>query len=218
MYCSKCGEKLQEGSEFCSKCGNKVRTSVVVTQKTRPQSERGKYIRAFGLANVILLLLIFTPWLSVNAYVVTTQFSLLELCANASELSFNLQRFLGSSASQVTGALNMFFFFAFVMLLAMVVTNIADAFRYFIKGSGTISGFVSSLICSAFMIIAVLVSNAYISNSTSSYYATALSSIISTTLWPWIICLVSTVLIFVKVKFCKSISQDTLIEGSERAV
>lgn len=36
MFCSKCGNKIEEGTKFCNKCGNKVENETVDKEKNKP--------------------------------------------------------------------------------------------------------------------------------------------------------------------------------------
>ena len=35
MYCSKCGNKIEEGTQFCNKCGNKIEINTEIEEKNR---------------------------------------------------------------------------------------------------------------------------------------------------------------------------------------
>ncbi len=205
MYCNKCGEKLPEGSGFCPKCGNEVRPAASVQTKPKVNPNASFYAKAFGVANVILALLSFTPWIAINANVVSPKLTRHDVFTNASSISSTLQSYLGSSADQASSVLSLIAGCGFVMLFAMVITNAVDAVRFFSKGNGTVSGFATSLLCSALMIVGVLCVNAYISMQSSSYYSDALSGILSVTTWPWLIAVSCIVLACLKLKFDKSI-------------
>lgn len=200
MYCNKCGEKLSEGSGLCSKCGSEVCSVESIQAKHGTVRNTSAYAKVFGVANIALVLLLFVPWIEINAYVVSIPLSLFDLCAGASDTSSTLQTYFGSSADQASGALGLITSCGIVMLLCMIPTNVADAYRFLVKGKGTISGFVASLISSVFVTVVVFLINAYISSSSSSYYSAALTGILSITAWPLLVAALCAVLIYLKCK------------------
>lgn len=55
MYCNKCGNEIDDKSEFCSKCGNKINKTSKTEQKNKKEMSKGMSIFIIVLLSIIIL-------------------------------------------------------------------------------------------------------------------------------------------------------------------
>lgn len=63
MYCQKCGNKIEEGTQFCSKCGNPVNGEAVDEQ----EEKRKRNIKTIIVCVAVIAILFITIQLIVNS-------------------------------------------------------------------------------------------------------------------------------------------------------
>ena len=75
MYCSKCGNKIEEGAEFCNKCGNKIESGNnmpnIKKEHWIKNTKLGIYIsnhkNARTILAVVIVILIFLLYLNITS-------------------------------------------------------------------------------------------------------------------------------------------------------
>lgn len=66
MYCSKCGNKIEEGTQFCSKCGNSVSNNNV-NRISEEEEKRKRNIKTIIVCVAVIAILFITIQLIVNS-------------------------------------------------------------------------------------------------------------------------------------------------------
>lgn len=209
MFCPKCGAKMPEGARFCSKCGATISVapaSAAVQAPVAPPKSTSSLSAAdkgklFAVGNAVLALAAFLPWLSINVYVFSGQFSLLDASTTALRLLGQIESLVGSYAyNQYSGWILLAIIAFIAMTVAMVAGNAADAVSGFRGKGGSRVGAAISLCCAILIIVAAFIVGSMLRDMGGNYLgssaAAVLSGLVSTTMWPWAVAIGSGVLIW----------------------
>ncbi len=66
MYCNKCGNEIDEKSEFCNKCGNKINQSSKTEQKNKKEMSKGMRIFIIVLLSIIIFYFLMLNIININ--------------------------------------------------------------------------------------------------------------------------------------------------------
>ena len=221
MFCPKCGNQVPDEARFCPKCGNRFERARATAasehsgESHAPSSmfsagSAGSFFsnpaRALCVADVALLLMTFLPWVTINVYIYSQQFSLLDLATQASRINDLASNYLGSSyaTSDASSSLAGFAVMLMVAWLAMVATLAVDAVKRFKDGRGMSGAFIISAIVALLAICASMGVDADISKNMGSYMGSqAISGVIAPTIWPWVVLVAAIVCGVFHGKTCK---------------
>lgn len=209
MFCPKCGASLGGGARFCSKCGHALPVGVqepapVPSPQPVPVPQS---IPApggmFTIANIVLVAAAFLPWLSVNVYVVSGQFSLLDFGSTIFRIDDQLRSFMGPYYYSEYGTwVGLAAVVGVLMFFAMIITNGFDAISGLRGKRSSCAGFVVSLTCGIVALAATFAAQSMIGDVAGSYFGSsasaALSGMVSATAWPWMVTLGSAMLLWLK--------------------
>ena len=200
--CPSCGSPIKAGAKFCSNCGCDLhealgtRTSSVNTVAVRSaspanvsglgesvgtlggQAQSGNSRRAILLAAdaILIVLLVFAPWLKLDLYYYYEDFTLPSFVKSAGQLGDMLG---GSSSASTLSAIAVI---TGALCAVSVITLAADIYYRFTNlGDSNTVHIYTCVVAALFIIVVMLVNNSIsssVSNSDYSFAAPALSSII----------------------------------------
>lgn len=218
-FCSKCGKQIHHGTKLCPNCGYRfsadapccpmcgpcgplssmtVRPTPVqppaLPVPVGPIDGSGKS-KALTIADVLLVLAAFLPWIDLNLYVYSNSYSLIGFATMLFDLTDANSSLLGMVISQTEEASYLLALagLVFVVWLVMILILGVDAYRRFVGKKGMVSGFVIAAVVASTTILACLVLDSSLAQAVgvgTDYMDSALG-IVSATPLVWIYTLVS---------------------------
>lgn len=204
MFCPKCGAQIIEEATFCVECGWKVAdrkasagSAPHLTPSSVPPSTTGyrkepaaasaigggdsgsNRSKALGGVGIVLALLTFMPWISVNAYIVGDDYSLFDfvgLVMKLNESSGEMLYFLAGSTRSL-GSITAITVALAVMWVATVALLVVNAVRVFQNKESWPAAFAFAAALALSVLIVILGAASTLGQA---------SSVLSTTVWPWI--------------------------------
>lgn len=157
--------------------------------KPTPSASKAKAGRSINwgwilaAGDVLLILLAFAPWVSLNVVMYSMQYSLLDLVTMAFRFNSLTSDFLGSSSGAIAalGTVGCLLLILIVSLLAI------DAYKRIKGDSFPVFAFVVAALFSTVAIVAIFVVDSAIASESSDYLgSSALTGTIAPTLWVWV--------------------------------
>lgn len=210
MFCPKCGKNASDEARFCPACGhqfaqrkNAGNPSVGFPQSagnphsdyqqsiaTQPRHAAGLFsdkVKVLAIVDILLIMATLVPWVSVNVYVYSQSFSLLDLATMIFRVNELGTSYFGTtfSSSDLAMWLTIVAVVIGVLWLATVVTLGVDAYERLKKGKGSVAAFAVALLCAVIVIICCFALDAAIVDQLGSYVSAA-AGIVSATPWAWV--------------------------------
>lgn len=199
-FCSNCGKQVPGESRFCPGCGTEVRSAQPApaspaaapspkkgTAKTGVLgTEVGKARRIIGCMDVALIVLTLFPWVKINLYLWSGEYSLpslIQLIGNAQSQASSL---LGSywSGSEIGANVTMFVVVLALAWVGLVASLGFDAYSYFASGTRKFRsvGPVVAIVLALIVLVACFELDVTISGGSGS----GLAGMITATGWVWL--------------------------------
>lgn len=198
-FCSQCGKELTEGGRFCSSCGARIRqtgsfadasinpegasqTAKELLSDSRQNSSAG-YVKVIGVLNIVIMILLFMPWLNLNLYLWSDSYSLPGLVEVAGSLYNNISSLLGSSYTSTSfGSTVPAILFAIAAAwLVVVVLLIRDLYMLFVGKSRVVkTGAGAALVLAGVTALVAIFLNMQIGNELGVSV-----DVVSSTIWLW---------------------------------
>lgn len=204
MYCPNCGEKSLDDARFCGNCGKPLPTAedpswqqATVSTTGHRKVAIGRQDRLTGITSIVLIVLSFLPWVTLNLYVVNRSLSLPELLQTVANISSSVGDRIPDDMMVAVSAAAILFAAAW---LFMVISLGYAAYRNLAKGNEEAIGYVATVVAALVVIVACFLLDASISQGSGSTFGVSISGIVTSTSWPWIAGVASIILLLVQSK------------------
>ncbi len=184
MYCPGCGNELPDEAAFCKACGKRVNREVSFARRSKPLSS---YDFVFALLNIVLILSVFMPVMSVDVYAYTKSYSLIDLASfvfGKTDILYNLSSLAFGSSSTLSGWLTALGWTSIIAILLIAFSNILSAVQDVSSKKLHSGGFVCTV--AGLLCVAVVI---WVGASSGS-----LGGFFSISPWLWILVVVGVIL------------------------
>lgn len=199
-FCSNCGKQVPDKSCFCPACGTEVKgaqsASVSPVAASSPKkasaktgtlgTEVGKARRIIGWMDVALIVLTFFPWVKINLYLWSGEYSLPFLIQLIGSTQNQASSLLGSywSGSDISANVTMIFGVLTLAWVGLVASLGFDAYSYLIskKRKFRTMGPIVSTVLTLLTLLICFGMDVTISGSSGS----GLAGVVTATGWVWL--------------------------------